>query len=171
MIFGLLLAFSGAVITLADGDLTILFHEPVSRGDLFLLSCVLSWAVYSISVKHTMKRLSAMTVLTYSSVLGAFLLIPFVIWEGEMAAMGTTSMEIWISLLYLSIGAAVIAHLFYYAGIKAIGVSRSAIFLNLEPVAAISLGIIILGEQLTGTLLIGAVLVTSGLILSNLRRT
>jgi len=170
MITGIFISFLGAVTTLTDGNLTILFKEQVSIGDLYLVACIFAWAAYSISVKYTIKEISTLTVLTYSSVIGVILLIPLAIQEGAVITLGTQPFSTWLSILYLSIGAAGFAHLWYYEGIEAIGVSRSAIFLNLEPVAAITLGIIILGEKLTYSLSIGAVLVICGLVLINYKK-
>ena len=167
MIIGILFAFTGTVITLSNGNLMILFEKSLSIGDLYLLGCILAWSAYSISAKYSMLRLSALTVLAYSSLVGVFLLIPFVLMEGVLPEIGSIQPKIWLSLLYLSIGAAGIAHLWYYEGIQVIGVSKSAVFLNIEPIAAITLGILILGEKLTLPSFFGAVLVITGLFLTN----
>jgi drug/metabolite transporter (DMT)-like permease len=170
IITGIFIAFLGAIITLSNGNLPALFKEQVSIGDLYLVGCIFAWAAYSISVKYAIKEISTLTVLTYSSVIGVILLIPLVIQEGAVTTLGTQPFSTWISILYLSIGAAGFAHLWYYDGIQAIGISRSAIFLNLEPVAAITLGIVILGEKLTYSLSAGAVLVMCGLVLINYKK-
>lgn len=166
MWLGIFFAFVGAVITITEGQLGLIFKNPFSIGDLFLLGCVGTWTVYSLIAKHAMRDLDPLTVLTYGSFLGAILLIPFVLRDGSIWQLASQPPAAWISLAYLSIGAAGIAYLFYYQGIKAVGASRSAIFLNLEPVAAIALGMLILDEKLTLPISIGAVLVIGGLFLT-----
>lgn len=167
---GILAAFIGAVITITEGELQLIFSRALSVGDLFLLGCVFTWTIYSITAKYAMAELAPLTVLTYGSVIGAVLLIPFALTEGALVDLGSQPPETWISLLYLSIGAAGIAYLFYYEGIQAVGASRSAIFLNLEPVAAISLGMLILDEELSLAVALGAVLVIGGLFLTNYQK-
>jgi drug/metabolite transporter (DMT)-like permease len=167
MIAGLFLALLGAVITITNGDIFVFLDEGLHRGDLYLLGCVISWALYSIIAKYAMTTLSPLNVLTYVSCIGVVLLIPFALMEGALFTLSEQPIETWLSLLYLSIGATGFAYLWYYEGIKAIGSSRSAIFLNVEPLAAITLGMLILEEQLTISISIGAVLVISGLFLTN----
>ena len=167
---GIILGFSGAIITITNGNISLLYSKGISAGDLFLVGCIFSWTIYSISAKYALVHLTPLTMLAYSSVLGVVFLIPFALKEGVLSTLGTQPSSTWLSLLYLSIGASGLAHIFYYQGIKAVGTSRSAIFLNLEPVAAISLSIIILGETLSYSLLTGAVLVISGLLLTNYKK-
>ncbi len=168
---GIVAAFFGAVITITDGDIGRVLSKAVSTGDLFLLGCVIMWTIYSITAKFAMGELSPFTLLTYGSLLGSILMVPFVLREGAIFALNTQPPETWYGLLYLSIGAAGIAYLWYYEGIKAVGAPRAAIFLNLEPVAAMVLGIVILDEGVTLPVLIGAVLVITGLVLTNYQHT
>lgn len=170
MALGICAAFIGAVITITEGKLEVILRGGISVGDLFLLGCVLTWTVYSITAKYAMQDLTPLTVLTYGSVTGSVLLIPFAFSGGGLAGLSAQPIETWLSLLYLSIGAAGIAYLFYYEGIKAVGASRASIFLNLEPAAAITLGILLLDEQLTLPVTLGAILVIGGLFLTNYRK-
>lgn len=166
MKIGLLAAFTGAIITITEGNLKIVFTGGLSRGDLYLIGCVLTWTAYSISAKYTMRELSPFTVLTYGSIIGAVLLIPFTLREGVIFQLSGQPAACWWSLIYLSFGAAGIAYLFYYEGIKNVGASRAAVFLNLEPVSAIVLGIIVLGEHLSLPVAVGGILVLGGLFLT-----
>lgn len=164
---GIVSAFMGAVITITNGDIQVLLSRAISTGDLFLLGCVLTWTIYSITAKFVMNEIAPFTLLTYGSLIGSLLMIPFVLYEGAIFNLHSQPPETWFGLLYLSIGAAGIAYLWYYEGIKAVGAPRAAIFLNLEPVAAMFLGIVILNEQVTLPVLIGALLVIFGLLLTN----
>ena len=164
---GIVSAFVGAVITITNGDIQVLLSRAVSTGDLFLLGCVVMWTIYSITAKFVMNEIAPFTLLTYGSLIGSLLMIPFVLYEGAIFNLHSQPIETWFGLLYLSIGAAGIAYLWYYEGIKAVGAPRAAIFLNLEPVAAMVLGIVILNEQVTLPVLIGALLVIFGLLLTN----
>ncbi len=170
MKFGFLSALVGAVITITNGRLSLIFQERPAVGDLFLLGCVLAWTVYSLATKVTLEHMAPLTILTYASFLGAVLLFPLALREGVLHRLASQPPETWLSLLYLSIGAAGLAYLWYYQGIHAVGASRSVIFLNLEPVTAIILGILILGEELTIPVAVGAVLVFLGLILTGIKK-
>ncbi len=164
---GIAVAFIGAIVTITDGNLSAALAGGISLGDVYLLGCVVAWAVYTILARYAMKNLTALTVLTYSSVIGTVLLTPFALRPGVVGVLVSQSWGTWTGLLYLSIGAAGVAYLFYYQGIRDVGANGAAIFLNLEPVSAIFLGIVLLGETLTTPVLIGAILVIAGLYLVN----
>lgn len=166
-LIGVFIAFAGATVTITNGDLSGLIAEGVQIGDLFLIGCVVSWAFYTILARYAMREMTALTVLTYSSALGAVFLTPFALSLDPMVVIASISPASWGALAYLSIGAAGIAYLLYYQGIRDIGAHEAAVFLNLEPVSAIVLGVLLLGEQLTVPVLVGAVLVITGLYLVN----
>lgn len=164
---GIALAFIGAAITITEGDPARALSGGIGVGDLFLLGCVVSWAVYTILARYAMREMTALTVLTYSSVLGALLLSPLVLVRSGFTAVTALSLGTWGAVLYLSVGAAGIAYLFYYQAIRDIGANEAAVFLNLEPVSAIVLGVFLLGESLTTPVLFGGTLVIAGLYLVN----
>jgi len=166
-IVGIGLAFTGAFVTITDGDVAAVVGRGVSRGDTFLLGAALAWAVYTILARFAMGRLSALTVLTYSSVVGVVILLPVAIGLRIPAAILHLPLKPLLGLLYLSVAAAGLAYLFYYEGIRAVGATRASVFLNIEPVAAMVLGIVILGESLSMPVAFGAALVMAGLILVN----
>jgi drug/metabolite transporter (DMT)-like permease len=166
-LIGIVVAFIGAIITITNGDIAAVIAGGISIGDAFLLGCVVAWAVYTILARSAMRTLTPLTVLTYSSILGALLLTPIAIHRGGIAELGAQGIGTWGGILYLSFGAAGLAYLFYYQGIRDIGANETAIFLNLEPVSAIILGVVLLREVLTGPVIAGAVLVIIGLYLVN----
>lgn len=164
---GIGVAFAGAVVTITDGRPALLLAGGISIGDLFLLGCVLSWSAYTIIARYAVRRLSSLAVLAYSSVMGSALLTPVAARReviGEFAAASPTT---WAAFAYLVFGAAGLAYLMYYEGIREVGPNRAAVFLNLEPVTAIALGVVLLGEGVSLPLLIGAALVLVGLYLVN----
>jgi drug/metabolite transporter (DMT)-like permease len=166
-IAGILIAFAGAIVTITDGRPARALAGGLSAGDLYLAGSVLCWAAYTILARPAMRRLAPLTVLTYSSVIGTVFLTPFALHRGTLAQLAGCSWTAWVSLLYLSIGAAGVAYLCYYMGIRDVGPSRAAVFLNLEPVSAIALGVLLLGERLTWPVLVGAAAVIAGLYLVN----
>jgi len=163
---GILLAFIGAVLTITNGNIKEVIAAGFSSGDLFLVGCVIAWAAYSIIAKFAMSRLSPLAVLTYGSIAGVLMLFPLTLTESGWTELAQVSASVWWSMAYLSLGAAGIAYLWYYEGIHAVGSSKASVFLNMEPVSAIVLGILILNEPFSGVIAAGAVLVISGLYLT-----
>jgi drug/metabolite transporter (DMT)-like permease len=166
---GIVVAFVGAVVTITDGRPALLLAGGISLGDIFLLGCVVSWSAYTIIARYAMRNLSSLAVLAYSSVLGSLLLTPVAARGTVIAEFAAAGAATWGAFAYLVFGAAGLAYLMYYEGIREVGPNRAAVFLNLEPVTALALGAVLLGERLAGPLLVGAALVLVGLYLVNRR--
>ena len=169
-VVGIALAFVGASVTITTGNPARVLAGGISVGDAYLLGCVLSWSLYTILARYAMRRLSSLTVLAYSSTMGAVFLTP-VAARGDIASeLAGATPATWVALAYLSLAAAGVAYLLYYEGIREVGPNRAAVFLNLEPVSAIVLGVVILGERLSVPLFVGATLVIFGLYMVNRRQ-
>ena len=60
-----------------------------------------------------------------------------------------------------------LAYIWYYDGIQKIGVTQSGVFIALNPLSAVVLGMLILGEHLSMPMLLGGLLAISGIVLCN----
>jgi drug/metabolite transporter (DMT)-like permease len=170
MSVGILLSIVGALLTITGGNFSAIISNGLAIGDIYMITAVLCWAGYSILIKKAVSSLSPLVVLTYGAIMGIILLLPFTFYENGWSTLHNLTWPIFLSLLYLGFFAAGIAYLWYFQGIKKVGSSVSSVFLNLEPVAAIAIGILLLDEKLTLPLAIGAVLVISGLFLTAYRK-
>ena len=83
------------------------------------------------------------------------------------ARVAAVSPTVWGNLAFLGVMATGLAFCWYYAAIKAIGASRAGVFINLVPVAAIGLGVLILGEKVTLSLAFGGAMVMTGVFMTN----
>jgi drug/metabolite transporter (DMT)-like permease len=70
------------------------------------------------------------------------------------------------ALAYSTVGAMVVAYLFWYYGVKVLGPTRTSMYGNLQPVMAMLVAWLALHEMPTGWQVTGAVLTTSGLVLA-----
>lgn len=170
MLVGIIGAIIGAILTITEGDFQSILTGGLAIGDLYMLGAVAAWAAYSLVIKQSMSRLSPLAVLAYASVIGVIILLPLTLFEGAWGAVFHISTNALWALLYLSVFSAGVAYLWYFEGIAVVGSSRASIFLNLEPVAAIFLGIFMLGEHMNLAIGLGAVLVIGSLYIANLKK-
>jgi drug/metabolite transporter (DMT)-like permease len=166
MSVGILISIIGVIITVTSGDVSQVISNGLSIGDVYMILAVLSWAFYSIVIKSAIARISPLTALSYGALIGIVMLLPFTFIEQGWSTLSNLTLGASISLLYLGFFAAGVAYLWYFQGIKEVGSSRSSVFLNVEPVAAIFIGVVFLKEVLTLPLFIGALLVMGGLFLT-----
>lgn len=166
---GILLSFAGVVFVISKGSWDILAGLDFNHGDIYLLGSMLSWAIYSIAGKRVMKKFSPLAATTYACIFGTIALAPFMAWEfnrvPEIAWHGGTM----IAITYMAVFASVIGFVWWYQGVSEIGASRSSIFVNLVPVAAMFIAALT-GEALTWPQLVGATLVISGVYLTSKRK-
>lgn len=170
MLIGIIASTAGAILTITSGNISQVIKSGLAIGDLYMILAVLAWAAYSIIAKFAMSNLSPLSLLTYGSVTGVLLLLPASFIEGGWSQVPHLSTTALWNMLFLSLGAAGLAYLWYYEGIKHVGSSRASVFLNLEPVAAIFIGVLALGEEFSGAIALGAVLVITGLYLTTYRK-
>ena len=74
----------------------------------------------------------------------------------------------WAVVLYQALAGAV-AHVWWYRAVEIVGPSRSAMFMNLQPVVGIALAALLLAEPLTLWQLIGGTFVLAGVGLTTRR--
>ncbi len=164
---GIALSVLGAVVVIAKGDFSRILTTGLGLGELLIFVCVLCWTAYSLIGKPLMKDLSPLTLVTYSSVIGtAGLLIPACV-QGLHRNITTYSPANWLAIVYLAVCGTVIGFTWFYQAVKHIGPTRAGLFINLVPIWAIVLAIIILHEPLTISLITGATLVITGVCLTN----
>lgn len=164
---GVLLCATGAAIVISRGDMFSLVREGIGSGELFITGCVASWVLYALIGKMTMARLSPMAAVTYSSIAGALMLLPPALFEGIIPEFTTWAAADWFAIAYLGFFGTVIGFTWFYEGMKKIGASRAAIFINFVPVCAVIMAWAILDEKPDSSLIAGAVLVISGAYLTN----
>lgn len=161
-IIGLILALSGAAIIITEGNFMAVIQTGLQPIDLVLLIAVICWALYSVLGKVALGRFSPLVSTTYAVVFGTIMLFPFAVLEGNWSQYVAATPLTWASILHMSIIVSVISFIMYYQGIRTIGAARASIFINLMPLSAVILAVILLGEPVLPIHIVGAVLVLTG---------
>jgi len=162
-----LIALAGVVLTITNGNFTVLADFSFNKGDILMLLAVLCWAVYSVISRKVMHRYSPLILTSYSFLVCLILLFPFVLLERPLVYLPEVTWKGWSAVLYMSIFASVIGYLVQQMSIKAIGASKTAAFINLVPVFSIILSALILHEKITMFKLFSAAIIISGVYLNS----
>ncbi|MFA9559590.1 DMT family transporter [Evansella sp. AB-rgal1] len=161
-IVGLTLALAGAVIIITEGQFRTIIEAGFQRIDIVLFIAVICWALYSVLGKVALQRFSSIESTTYAIVFGTIMLFPFALFEAEWSQFTQASLLSWGSILHMSIIVSVVSFIMYYQGIRTIGAAKASIFINLMPLSAVIMAILLLGEPLLPVHIIGAVFVLTG---------
>ncbi|HET9453166.1 MAG TPA: DMT family transporter [Gemmatimonadaceae bacterium] len=134
-------------------------------GDLLVLAGSVCWAVYTVYLIPFTTRVSGLYVVALSLLGGsAFLLV-----IGAPALLAQDwhlPARAWMALVYSGIGALVIAYLLWYRGVKVLGATRTAMYANLQPIIALMVAWLTLGERPTSWQVVGAATIVGGVILT-----
>lgn len=163
---GVPVSVAGAVIAISRGDLGGLLGGSFGWGDVMIFGCVLSWVVFSLIGKKVIAHISPLAAVTYSSTLGALLLLFPAIMDGVFGNFVNYTINDWGNIIFLGVFATALGFVWYYQGIENIGATRASLFINLVPISAIFMGFLLLDEAITLSLLVGTILVLSGVYLT-----
>lgn len=165
---GLFICIVGILMLISKGSITNLVNFHFSTGDLWVIGGALSFAIYNILVRKKPSGIDGTTFLFICFTLGTILLLPAYFIESQYVAPTKWSYSLLLILLYLGVGASVIAFLCWNIAISKLGAGKTALFGNLIPVFSVMEAMLFLGEQLSYFHVIGGVMVIGGLIVANL---
>ncbi len=134
-------------------------------GNLFILCAALCWVGYIEVTDALMTAHSSLKITCWQSVLGALTLIPCALTERvDWAAIEPVG---WIMALYLSLLCSVVAYLLYVSAIRVLKPFQTSLFININPLAAVLGGVLLLGETVTPVQLIGGAVVLVSIFVVN----
>ncbi|HHR3735524.1 TPA: DMT family transporter [Salmonella enterica] len=168
---GLILAYTGVLITMTKGNWTIILTSDYSPGDILLLLSTICLGAYNILTKCWQVHIPPNVFMFYFFLYGCLTLSPWLIYEGSTAfykniAKINNPIPM-LAELFMALCGSVMAYLYFNEGISRIGVSKASSFINLVPLITAFLSICILGEKTTIPQWAGAAVIFSGILLSN----
>lgn len=161
-IFGSAVCLAGVTWVVSRGSLETLANLSLNRGDLLMLVAAVCWAFYTVIGGNVTREISPLAATTVSAVMALPFLGLFGGYELLTKPVGGISLPVISGLLYIGIGASIVAFLAWNVGIRGVGASRGAIFLNLIPVITAAIAVPVLGETLVLAQLAGGLLVFAG---------
>lgn len=152
-----LLALGGCILLFANKEQQLV--DPV--GIAMALGAGFSFAIYALASKNVLKEMEPVSAVAVIFSLSACCLLPFLFFF-DLSYI-TVSGNLWL-LVYLGIGATSLSYILFSFGLKQIP-SSSAVTLSLaEPLTAAVLGVLVVGEDLSGLSWIGVGLLLCGII-------
>jgi drug/metabolite transporter (DMT)-like permease len=166
-ITGVVLCLAGAAMVIGRGDPLALFSGAVTLRDAAIAGAMLTWVAYSLLGKQVMGRITPLAAVTFSCLAGALMLLPPAMHEGLLAQAARLSLRGWAAIAFLGVFGTALGFVWFYQGIRKIGASRAAVFVNFVPVSAAALGALLLNEPINASILTGGTLVLTGVALAN----
>ena len=166
-IFGLILSIIGVGSIISNGDVQRIVSLSFNNGDLWMLVCVLSWALYSTLLKKNKFKLSQFSLIQIMVSVGVIFLIPQYFYEQSIGLELNFNKAFFLILFYVVVFPAIVAYYCWQKGIEIIGPNRATMFIQLMPLFSAVMAIIIFKEKFELYHFVGATFIVSGIYLSN----
>ena len=170
----LALAVLGAATVLTHGVRWKVLAGDIGTGEWMLLGCVATWVAYALMGKRLMAGIDSLTATTVTATVGCGLLwLAAFAFEGVPQTLGALhglSAAAWVSIVFLAVGATVLAYAWFNRGIAVLGAGVASSHISLIPVVGVTSAVLLLGEPLDGSLLAGGALAVAGVVLANRAR-
>jgi len=133
-------------------------------GYIYMAGAAIFWVVYSLLTRPLFSRCSRIYIVFWQSVAGFIGFIPFAIMEFNQ--WGRPDLPVILHLVFLSVFCSALGYWYYARSLEVLGLSVSAIFINLIPLVTVFFGFFVMGDRLTLLQWLGAVFVIGGVYLS-----
>jgi drug/metabolite transporter (DMT)-like permease len=137
-------------------------------GVLLGLSTSATWAAYSVAITPLMRTYSASRVSAVVIPL-AWVLIALVGLPTTRSQDWSIGWEIWLLLVFATLGPLVLTNVFWFRSLHRIGPARATLAANLQPFVAALLAVILLSEPLGLLQVLGGILIAAGIFVARRR--
>ena len=166
-LFGLLLSIVGIGAIISNADIQKITSLSFNKGDLWMLVCVFTWAIYSTLLKKHKFNFSQFTLIQLMVSVGIIFLIPQFFYERSIGLEVNLNKAFFVILFYVVIFPALAAYYCWQKGVEIVGPNRATMFIQLMPLLSAVLAILIFQEKFEIYHFIGASFILSGIYLSN----
>lgn len=162
---GIVISFGGVVFLVAHGSVAVIRNLSFNYGDILFFGSQIGWAVYSILGRKVMDELSPLATTAWAGLAGTVMTGVLLLGEGGAAIPQVTSAGL-LSMLYMVIGGGVLAMTWWNIGVKAVGPTKAAIFINILPLVGMTFAVAFLGEHVGWLEILGALSILTGVYLT-----
>ncbi len=164
---GVSLAMFGCLLVVTQAQPDRLFKGAVGFGEWLLLGTALSWTVYTLINRGITARFSPLAMTFGGCLAGWLMLTACALGEGSLFDFSTVTWRAPLSIAFLGLFGTAIAFTWYSEAIGNIGSTRAAAFINLVPVFAVLLGVVLLDERLGAGVMAGGAAVIAGVLITH----
>jgi len=157
------LTLLGLTIALSDKLLVFSGNTVLFKGELIMLLTAFVGAIYAIISRHILRQVPSSTMTPVAMMTGCLCLLPFTIANGiDVHVMALSPLQLWL-MVYLGIVAGGIAFFLFNWALNKSTATFTTLFVALNPITAIFLGNIFLGEVIKYNFIVGVLVVFAGL--------
>lgn len=161
---GLGIALAGTAIVIVAGSGRVALEAATLRGNVLVLGAAVLFGAYTVFNRPALDRVSP----TGLAFFGLATMLPL-LYGLALPHFGATDWSapaaVWAALAFTGAIGTGIAFVWWNAGIREIGPSRTGVYGNAVPIVALVAAVALLGEPVTPLQLLGAVLIVGGVVI------
>jgi drug/metabolite transporter (DMT)-like permease len=159
------LGLGGVILVVQGGGLELAWSQL--GGNLLTLGAAGAWAWYGLAIGPLVGTLGTLRATGWAMGVAALLCTPLALGEVSSLAWERVSWVAWASLGYNATAGMVVAMALWGRSIHTVGPQRTMIYVYLEPVFAMIIAALLLGESLGALQAVGALLTFAGVWLAS----
>ncbi|MBI3243626.1 MAG: DMT family transporter [Chloroflexi bacterium] len=167
-VIGIGLAAVGVLLVVSNGEAAALVGGRFgTSGDFLILISAVNWAVFSALSRRGLQQHPATRMTFYVMAFGwLFASVLFFAGPGLSEANRLT-LNGWWGVGFLGVACSGLAYIFWYDALQIVPASELGVFLYVEPLVAVVVAAIVLGEAMTLAALLGGAIILFGVWLVN----
>jgi drug/metabolite transporter (DMT)-like permease len=161
-----------AVLLATVGVLVVVFgrggsiHGGITVGDVLLFAAVLTWAGYTLLLRHWKLPMSSLRLTAWITYTGTPGLVLAGIPDLRRTDWAGVSVAGWAGVLYAALLSLVLAYLLWNRGVALLGASRTVVYNTLVPLLATAIAMVGLSERPGLIHVAGGALIIAGVLLT-----
>jgi drug/metabolite transporter (DMT)-like permease len=166
---GLFAGIAGATVLVLAKESNVHATDYLT-GDILIIVNAISYSLYFILVKPLMNRYSALEVIRWVFTFGFFLILPFGFTQAVETPFHSFRTEDYLILAAIVVTGTFLAYFFNAYGIRHLGAGITGSYIYTQPVFAVLIASLVLGEDLSGRKILAAFLIFAGVFLVGFKK-
>ncbi|MFV0421115.1 DMT family transporter [Oleidesulfovibrio sp.] len=163
---GLVIALGGVLLLISRGNVQTLLQLQFTQGDLWMLAAAICFSGYSVLARQRPNGVSQMGFLMATFLPGVLMLTPVYVVDLILSAPPQVTPKVVGCLLYIGIGASLVAYFMWNKAVLALGSSMAGILYYSIPLFSGVSAFFLLGEPVSIVHLFSGLLVVGGILLA-----
>jgi drug/metabolite transporter (DMT)-like permease len=164
-IVGVLITTIGVVVVATQGAPLSILDLGLNRGDVAMLAACVLYAFYTLALRNR-PEMPGIAFFTLLALISAVTSVPLLILEAATIGLQMPTLQGWLVTLFVAVFPSCLAQLFFLRGVDLIGPGRAGVFVNLVPVFAAILAVLLINEPFARFHAVALVLVIGGIWLA-----
>ena len=157
---GVAVCVAGAAVLASES--WVGFGAGTLTGDVITFISVVGYAAYAVVAKPMVVKYDTVTMNFFMFATAAIVLLPWSVVEAVRLDWRAVDWQAWAGMAYMGMCSSVLGYMIYYWALRHMEASRLAATTYIEPVLAILLGVIFVGERVTVRSAVGGLLILLG---------